>query len=307
VGSLTASAKGLEKAKLVLQSTPINAFYAIYSQQAVLRFFCRVPIKAEVFQGICAGLGLTWKEIADLDANTPQPVQDVDLDALAQEVCDTSHTILPELKVKEEAISVFLSYSRQDKNLLDKLITHLAGLRRTGKITTWYDHDIEAGSEWEPELQRHLDTADIILLLISADFMASDYCYGKELQRAIERHDHKEARVIPVILRPCDWKIPEIPFSKLNALPSNAEPIVSSKWQYLDEAFEIVAKGIRDVSDQLKYAQSSNKIQITIASSETTMKEPLIPKKHELQPTTDKYASDSIDNVILASDFYNNY
>jgi hypothetical protein len=162
-------------------------------------------------------------------------------------------------------------------------------------------------SEWEPELQRHLDTADIILLLISADFMASDYCYGKELQRAIERHDHKEARVIPVILRPCDWKIPEIPFSKLNALPSNAELIVSSKWQYLDEAFEIVAKGIRDVSDQLKYAQSSNKIQITIALSETTMKEPLIPKKHEPQPTTDKYASDSIDNVILASDFYNNY
>jgi GUN4-like/TIR domain len=301
VRSLTASVKGLEKAKLVLRSkcTPIDSFNTIYSRQVVRRFFRRVPIKAEFFQGICAELGLTWEEVADLDANTPQPVQDVDLDALAQEVCDsTSHIILPELKVKEEAISVFLSYSRQDKNLLDKLITHLAGLRRTGKITTWHDRDIEAGSEWEPELQRQLDTADIILLLISADFMASDYCYGKELQRAIERHYRNEARVIPVILRPCDWKIPEIPFSKLNALPSDAEPIVSSKWQYLDEAFEIVAKGIREVSDQLKYAQSSNKIQINIASSENTMKELVIPKQQESQSTIDN----SIDNVILASE-----
>jgi hypothetical protein len=108
--------------------------------------------------------------------------------------------------------SVFISYSRKDKDLLDKLITHLNGLRRTGKATIWHDRDIEAGSEWEPELQRQIDTADIILLLISADFMASDYCYGTELQRAIERHNCKEARVIPVILRPCDWNMPEIPF-----------------------------------------------------------------------------------------------
>jgi TIR domain len=151
---------------------------------------------------------------------------------------------LPELQVTEEAISVFISYSRQDKDMLDQLITHLAGLRRTGKITTWHDRDIEAGNEWEPELQQQLDTADIILLLISADFMASDYCYGKELQRAIERHDRRDARVIPVILRPCDWNIPEIPFSKLNVLPNDAKPIVSSKWQYPDEALEFVARGI---------------------------------------------------------------
>jgi hypothetical protein len=186
--------------------------------------------------------------------------------------------------VSEKAISVFLSYSRKDKDMLDKLITHLAVLRRTGKITTWHDRDIEAGSEWEPELLRQLDTADIILLLISADFMASDYCYGKELRRAIERHDHKEARVIPVILRPCDWNIPEIPFSKLNVLPSDAEPIVSSKWQYYDEALAIVARGIREVSEQLKY----NKRQLTIVPPSKVRKKPT----RRQQRVTDELASE---------------
>jgi GUN4-like/TIR domain len=190
--------------------------------------------------------------------------------------------------VTEEAISVFLSYSRKDKDMLDKLITYLAALRRTGKITTWHDRDIEAGSEWEPELLRQMDTADIILLLISADFMASDYCYGKELQRAIERHDRKEVRVIPVILRPCDWNIPEIPFSKLNVLPSDAEPIVSSKWQYYDEALVIVARGIREVSEQLKYTKLNNKRQLTIVPPSKVRKK---PTKRQ-QRVTDELASE---------------
>jgi GUN4-like/TIR domain len=210
---------------------------------------------------------------------------------------------LLELQVTEEAISVFLSYSRKDKDMLDKLITHLAALRRTGKITTWHDRDIEAGSEWEPELLRQLDTADIILLLISADFMASDYCYGKELQRAIERHDRKEARVIPVILRPCDWNIPEIPFSKLNVLPSDAEPIVSSKWQYYDEALAIVTRGIREVSEQLKNAKLSNKTQITISPFKKTLKESLRPEDQEKQPiTSSEFAVNALDTVALASE-----
>ena len=94
--------------------------------------------------------------------------------------------------------------------------------------------------------QDQLNSAQIILLLVSPDFMASDYCYGVEMQRALERHEQKEARVIPIILRPVYWQIPFL--QKLQALPLDAKPIVSSSWQYQDEAFLNVTKGIRTVA-----------------------------------------------------------
>src|SRR5437660_12732041 len=117
---------------------------------------------------------------------------------------------------------VFFSYARRDERLLEKLKEHLIPLKNQGLIDHfWYDREITAGSEWEPEIVRHLEIADIILLLVSAAFMSSEYCYGKELQRAIQRHERREARVIPIILSPVDWQIP--PLDKLQALPSDAK------------------------------------------------------------------------------------
>jgi GUN4-like/TIR domain len=152
--------------------------------------------------------------------------------------------------VTEEAISVFLSYSRKDKDLLDSFAVHLAGLVNTGQITTWHDRDIEAGSEWEPAIQHQLNTAKIIILLISANFIASEYCYGNELKRAIERHDGGEAHVIPVILKPCLWNLPKILFSKLNVLPNDALPV--TQWNDADAAFTLVVEHIARVVDRLK-------------------------------------------------------
>jgi formylglycine-generating enzyme required for sulfatase activity len=157
---------------------------------------------------------------------------------------------LAEKQVSEEAVSVFLSYSRSDLEMLNKLNKQLASLVRTQKIKTWHDRDIEAGSEWEPEIQNRLNTADIIILLISADFMGSEYCYGNELKRAIERHDAGEARVIPVILRPCLWNLPEIPFSKLNVLPDHARPI--TRWEDPEEAYAAVALHISNLVEKLR-------------------------------------------------------
>jgi GUN4-like/TIR domain len=151
--------------------------------------------------------------------------------------------------VTEEAISVFLSYSRKDKDLLDSFAVHLAGLVNTGQITTWHDRDIEAGSEWEPAIQHQLNTAKIIILLISANFIASEYCYGNELKRAIERHDGGEAHVIPVILKPCLWNLPKILFSKLNVLPNDALPV--TQWNDADAAFTLVVEHIARVVDRL--------------------------------------------------------
>jgi TIR domain len=118
--------------------------------------------------------------------------------------------------VPEDVIKIFYSYSRKDLNMRNMLEDHLSALREAGKISTWHDLELEAGREWEPAILNKLDTADIILLLVSSNFIASKYCYGKELGRAIARHNEGTAWVIPIILRPCDWNHLDVPFSKLN-------------------------------------------------------------------------------------------
>lgn len=144
-------------------------------------------------------------------------------------------------------IEVFYSYAHEDEKLRDELKKHLSNLKRQGVITDWYDRDILAGKEWDTEIKQHLDSSKVILLLISPDFMDSAYCNDVELKRAMERHEAKEARVIPVILRPVDWK--GAMFSKLEALPTDAKPIAS--WDDRDEAFLDVTKGIRKAIAEL--------------------------------------------------------
>ena len=144
-------------------------------------------------------------------------------------------------------INIFISYSHKDEELKDALLTHLANLKRQKKIKAWQDRAIEAGQEWEAQIKSQLESAQVILLLISPDFMASDYCYDIEMEGAIARHDAGTAKVIPVILRPCDWK--DSPFSKLQALPKNATPI--TQWGDRDTAFLDVVKGLRKVIDRI--------------------------------------------------------
>jgi hypothetical protein len=146
-------------------------------------------------------------------------------------------------------IEVFYSYSHADESLRDQLQKHLALLKRQGVIANWHDRGISAGSEWKKQIDDHLESAGIILLLVSADFLASDYCYDVEMMRALERHEQGEARVIPIILRPCDWM--ESQFGKLEALPRDAKPVTT--WSDPDEAFLDVARGIRAVARELAH------------------------------------------------------
>jgi hypothetical protein len=108
-------------------------------------------------------------------------------------------------------------------------------------IETWHDRMIAAGDEWKGAIDRHLEEADIILLLVSADFLASNYCWDVEMKRALERHDAREARVIPIILRSVDWQ--GAPFARLQCLPKDA--IAVAAWANEDEAFTDIARGIR--------------------------------------------------------------
>lgn len=149
------------------------------------------------------------------------------------------------------AIELFFSYSHRDEMLRDELAKHLSILKRKGVITAWHDRQITAGSEWAGAIDDHLNSARVILLLISADFLASDYCWDIELRRAIERHEAGEAGVIPIILKPVDWG--GALFSKLQALPKNAQPVTS--WANADEAFLDVAKGIRRAVEAIVQAK----------------------------------------------------
>src|SRR5262249_27504005 len=112
-----------------------------------------------------------------------------------------------------ENIEIFCCYAREDQPLLLKLRTHLAFLEREGSLRIWHDMDISPGTEWEEVSNKHLNTAHIILLLVSPDFMASEYCYSKEMKQAMERHERGEACVIPILLRACIWQ--NTPFGKL--------------------------------------------------------------------------------------------
>jgi TIR domain len=142
-------------------------------------------------------------------------------------------------------VKIFFCYAREDEELLNKLKSHLRPLQREGLIDVWYDREISAGTEWEQEIKQHLNNAQIILLLVSPDFMNSDYCYSVEMKRALERHNRKEAKVIPIILRPVYWH--GEPLGKLQALPTDGKPVRSPYWHDLDSAFYNVVMGIRKV------------------------------------------------------------
>ncbi|AZO31406.1 macro domain-containing protein [Mesorhizobium sp. M1B.F.Ca.ET.045.04.1.1] len=146
-----------------------------------------------------------------------------------------------------KSVSVFVSYSHVDELLRKELGKHLSVLEHQGIISTWHDRMIGAGMEWEGAIDAQLNEARVIILLISADFIQSKYCYDIEMKRALERHDHREALVIPVILRAVALK--GTPFSKLQALPRDAKPVVT--WTDRDSAFVDITDGLRNAIQDL--------------------------------------------------------
>jgi hypothetical protein len=136
---------------------------------------------------------------------------------------------------------VFVSYSHKDERYLTQLTTHLAILRNEGTIADWNDRKIMPGDEWRQEIDDNLDAADCVLLLVTPDFLASDYCYSIELQRALEKHREGLVLVIPVIVRPADWR--HTPLRELQALPKDAKPVI--EWASRDRAWLNVAEGVR--------------------------------------------------------------
>jgi len=172
------------------------------------------------------------------------------------------------------AYKTVICYAREDKIFRGELERHLSNLRRQQVIISWSDREIPPGAEWRKEIDTQLNTADLILLLISSDFMDSDYCYSIEMQQALQRHNAGFARVIPILLRAADWK--NAPFSGLQILPEDARPI--AQWRDRDEAWNSVVQEIRRVLDETSQMEeeSDNILPLVIqkSSKEHAEKEP---------------------------------
>jgi len=148
---------------------------------------------------------------------------------------------------------VFISYAHTDEFYRKELEKHLSVLKRNGYIDTWTDREIMPGEHWGTKISNELEEAKIILLLISADFLASNYCYDIEMNRALERHNSQEAIVIPIIIRFCDWT--NTPFAAIQGLPVNAKPV--KDWSDQDQAFLNIVESIKVLLNSLQKGQQS--------------------------------------------------
>lgn len=185
------------------------------------------------------------------------------------------------------SVKVFISYAHADHELHKKLEEHLSALIYSGKITIWRDQEIPAGANWEDQIKAHLNGADMILLLVSSSFIASKYCWNKEVQAALQRHKLGKVRVIPIILRPVHWQ--ETPLGQLQALPTEAKPV--TQWDDLDAAFDDVVQGIRVVVNSTlqeealkkeKTQELTNKIEVNIYPEITAINEDILKIEQDI-------------------------
>ncbi len=155
-------------------------------------------------------------------------------------------------------IRIFYSYAHEDKRYQQRIKQQLGLLKNQGLITQFSDQDILPGQEWKNEVNKKLEDADIILLLVSPAFLDSEYCYTEEMMHAFQRNEAKEARIIPIIIRPCEWK--QSPLSKFQVLPSKGIPV--NDWKPQDKAYHEIEIGIRKVVNDVHRKKSRNVVNL---------------------------------------------
>src|SRR6266542_1781426 len=244
-------------------------------------------IKARVVDGktdigcpICDSRVLIGKGAEEARAATER-----ELVALKTSIDQKKEREIEKTKDEFKPLEVFISYSHRDEALREELGKHLSALRRENVIGFWHDRMIGAGAEWRDEIDRHLEQAGIILLLVSPDFIASEYCYDIETKRALERHAAGEAVVIPVVLRPVDWL--NTPLAELQSLPRDNRAV--TLWENRDAAFVEIAKGIRQAVEQLMRPSSAPE---PTSKPEATGAPRFITKQIQRPPTRILHLSD---------------
>lgn len=164
--------------------------------------------------------------------------------------------------MKRYPAKIFFCYSHKDESLRDELEKHLKMMERQGLIINWHDRRIVPGKNWSNTIDANLENSDIVLPLLSPDFLASDYCMEVEMKRAFELHTKGQLKIVPIVMRICDWKTSE--FAKFQGLPNDMEPVKSSKWFSDDEAFYTIVHGLKDVINE--YFEESEAISEVIGN-----------------------------------------
>jgi len=150
---------------------------------------------------------------------------------------------------------LFIAYARPDRPFLDAFVRHLAPMRREGLLSIWHDGEIGPGENWQSAIHHHIESADIIVLLVSASFIHSEYCYRNELPVALQRHEARQVVIIPVIVSSCDWT--RMPFARIQALPDGGKAV--NTWPDHDVAWTNVAFGIRSVLNRLTASRAQER------------------------------------------------
>jgi len=204
------------------------------------------------------GLNRAMELLQSENVASPEPSQETEVPTPTSSKSDSGSTTTLKLTASQSTtsptpmqrvgngIAVFVSYAHKDERFRERVDKHLTTLRRQGLIRVWNDRRIAYG-DFGSEINTHLETADLILLLVSADFIASEYCF-KEMEKALQQHEANRAIVIPIILRPCDWKNTQL--GNLLALPKDGKPV--NVWPDKDAAYEDIAAGVRRAIGKLR-------------------------------------------------------
>ncbi|HMR43210.1 MAG TPA: SUMF1/EgtB/PvdO family nonheme iron enzyme, partial [Saprospiraceae bacterium] len=168
-----------------------------------------------------------------------------------------------------EPLQIFIAYARKDASFLDELRTHLSPLEKSGKVKIWYDGKIEPGNVWEQAIKEHLNQSNILLLLVSADAIASDFFYEKEMNDALSRHASGAARVVPLIVRPCAWQA--TPLGDLQAVPKDGRAV--STWNDRDEAYADAISSIMVILESINKQRKEDTEQVRQLRKEAEWKQ----------------------------------
>ena len=152
-------------------------------------------------------------------------------------------------------LRVFFSYSHKDEDMRNELETQLKLLQRLRLISTWSDRRIQPGDEWRTCIDEQLQSSDLMLLLVSSDFLASDYCMDVEMKLALEKQQKGEMKIVAVILRDCGWR--DAPFAKFQVLPAEGRPV--SLWENRDSAWRNVYEGMKRLAEDARTSGKKTK------------------------------------------------
>lgn len=152
----------------------------------------------------------------------------------------------------KKPLKIFIIYAREDELYRNEIVRQLKPMERADLVQIWTDKEILAGEEWEPSIKSQLKSADIILLLVSSDYFSSLYIHDVEIKEALKRHELNEARVIPIIVRPCLWTLDSV-LNSMQVLPSDAIPLSDVRhWLDIETACLDVMKGISNIIEKIK-------------------------------------------------------